>query len=103
MRRLCSIRAGNQRLEQFVLSADGGLIAAVCDRDSGPPVRVWAVDGAVEKLPVEPSRAAISELAFSPTAESSRSLTGPGVFGFGTCRAAGNVRCASIVGPGMGI
>ena len=48
LRRLCSIRA---EISEWNSShhADGGLIAAACDREGSPAVCVWAVDGGVEK------------------------------------------------------
>lgn len=66
MRRVCSIPAGTLGVEQFVLSPDGGLIAAVNGPDVSPAVRVWTVDGAVEKPPVKQSRSPVSSIAFSP-------------------------------------
>jgi WD40 repeat protein len=65
-RRTCSIPAGNGRLEQFCLSADGGLIAAACEKDQTPAVRVWAVDGATESSSLKLSGTAIAGLSFRP-------------------------------------
>jgi WD40 repeat protein len=58
--RIGSIAGGEARLGQFDLSADGSLIAAACEKDQSPGVRVWAVEGGTEKWSLKRSLKSMS-------------------------------------------